>query len=177
MLLSAFCRRRLSTFCPRELGGELRDAFREVPLAYDGVAVEHGPRQVAREHHRHSLRDAGPDQVPGCASTEVVYDVTREPCLGPRIPPGGVVAPDRLPISMEHIRNDALQCALNRRRALSLRFEQCLKPRKGAEWERPPLPVLRSARLQPHHARGEVHLGPGQGEYLLLPPACEVREL
>ena len=49
-----------------------RDGFLEVPGGGDVVAAEHRARRPAAELHRHVLRDARADQIPGRAAPKVV---------------------------------------------------------------------------------------------------------
>jgi hypothetical protein len=53
---------------------ELRDAFAQIRLRRDVVAVEDAPRLVAGQLHGDALGDAGAHEIPHCGTTEVVHD-------------------------------------------------------------------------------------------------------
>ncbi len=160
---------------------ELGDSFSQVVLIHNVVAVEHGPRLVARQQHRDVLGDACADKVAHGTTAEVMGDAPDEPWPHDNLPaihmlnssPTDSGVPRRIEIL------DPLTTTLEHKEAVPrcpTLAEQCLKIGEHAEGEGPPFPTLGRAHIEPHHASLKVHLSPCERQDLRLTPTGEVEE-
>jgi len=80
LLASGFASSRLSPRFDPVASSSRPETLPDVGLARDVVAVEHRARLVPGDLHRHHVGDAGADQVPDRAPSQIVGLSPRQPC-------------------------------------------------------------------------------------------------
>src|SRR5262245_50908278 len=84
---------------------------------------------------------------------------------------------DDLPVPMKDKWDDVSGGALNGVGVLALPLEDISQGGEDGERERPPVVVLRRARLQPDHPGDEVNQGPGEAKNFTPAPPCQIGKL
>lgn len=147
----------LAALCGGRRGVESPRGLAQIAVADDVISLEDRARLVARELHRHALRDAAADEVADRGAPQVVGDSARAAGRDDGLP---LVLLDRvnpLAVAMEHERHDpplALESVV-----LAL---LCLQhgAKLAGHGEDAALAVLRRAGIETHLARVEVDVAP-----------------
>jgi hypothetical protein len=127
------------------------DRIAQVGFGDDGVAAEHGRRQVARQSHRFILRQPRAAEVSGGRPPQIGEEPAGAAGALHRAAPGLVERPKALALAVEDPRTI--------RRALSVAlFDD--PPEFAFEGQHAPFPVFRGPWPQPDYAGIEIHLVP-----------------
>src|ERR1700730_8379885 len=134
--------------------GQLSRRLAEVAFADDGVPPVNALGSVPDHFHGDGSRDAGPFETANGGPAEIMRDATRHASLLACAGPGSPEVLDRLPIPMEHVRNNLRLGLLHGIRDQPLRFKG--RPEFRRHDEGATLIVLGGPGIKAHGLSGKV---------------------